>query len=148
MLDGINHLIHELLCGNIHYFHIGVLIQYEVADGMEEVGLSQPYTTIDEEGIIPSCWSLSDCQTGCLGKAITRTNYKAFSDQKIFKQTFGVMVTAPALVLGGLFSAFYVPSSYRFDDFFRDGSHPVLDHLIATETMETIHEGSHLKRTE
>ena len=79
---------------------------------------------------------------------VCRTNFKAFTDLKILKQSFAAMVTAPALVLGGLFSAFYVPSSYRFDDFFRDGSHLMLDHLIATETMETIHESSHLKRTD
>jgi len=79
---------------------------------------------------------------------VCRTNYMAFSDLKILKQSFAAMVTAPALVLGGLFSTFYVPSSHRFDDFIREGSHLMLDHLIATETMETIHEGSHLKRTE
>jgi hypothetical protein len=79
---------------------------------------------------------------------VCKTNYMAFSDKTILKQTFAAMVTAPALVLGGLFSTFYVPSSYRFDDFYRDGSHLMLDHLIATETMETIHEGSHLKRTD
>jgi hypothetical protein len=58
------------------------------------------------------------------------------------------MVVAPALVLGRLFSCFFVPSSYRFDEFFRDGSHLLLDHLISTESMETIHDSSHLNRPE
>ncbi len=75
-------------------------------------------------------------------------NTNAYSDPRILKQSFAAMVTSPALVLGGLFSTFFVPSSYRFDDFFRDGSHLMLDHLLATETMETIHESSHLKRTD
>jgi len=79
---------------------------------------------------------------------VCRTNYMAFIDPRILKQSFAAVVTAPALVLGGLLSVFYVPSSYRFDDFFRDGSHPILDHLIATETMETIHDSPHVKRTE
>ena len=79
---------------------------------------------------------------------VCKTNYMAFSDPMILKQSFGAMVTSPALVLGGLFSAFYIPSSYRFDDFFRDGSHPIFDHLIATESMETIHDSAHLKRTQ
>lgn len=79
---------------------------------------------------------------------VCTTNYMEFSDPFILKQTFAAMVTSPALVLGGLFSAFYVPSSFRFDDFIRDGSHPMLDHLIATESMETIHDSSHLKRTD
>jgi len=79
---------------------------------------------------------------------VCKTNYMSFSDNRILKQSFAAMVTAPALVLGGRFSTFYIPASYRFDDFYRDGSHLLLDHLIATETMETIHEGSHVKRTE
>ncbi|MGD2129439.1 MAG: hypothetical protein PVJ33_01380 [Lysobacterales bacterium] len=79
---------------------------------------------------------------------VCRTNYMSFSDPSILKQSFGAMVTAPALILGRLFSCFYVPSSYRFDEFFRDGSHLLLDHLVSTESMETIHDSSHLNRPE
>lgn len=79
---------------------------------------------------------------------VCRTNYMSFSDPNILKQSFGAMVTAPALILGRLFSCFYVPSSYRFDAFFRDGSHLLLDHLISTESMQTIHDSSHLSRPE
>lgn len=77
---------------------------------------------------------------------ICRTNYGYFSDPNILKPCFGAMITAPALVLGRLFSCFFVPSSYRFDEFFRDGSHLMIDHLMSTESMETIHEGSYLQR--
>lgn len=79
---------------------------------------------------------------------VCRTNYMRFSDPNILKASFGAMVTAPALVLGRLFSCFFVPSSYRFDTFFRDGSHLMLDHLISTESMLTIHDSSHLDRPE
>jgi len=77
---------------------------------------------------------------------VCKTNYMCFSDPAILKQSFGAMVTVPALALGQLFSRFYVPSSYRFDEFFRDGSHPILDHLIGSETMETVHDSSYLDR--
>lgn len=77
---------------------------------------------------------------------VCRTNYMAFSDPNILKLSFGAMVTSPALVLGRLLSCFFIPSSYRFTEFFRDGSHLLLDHLISTETMETIHDSSHLAR--
>lgn len=79
---------------------------------------------------------------------VCRTNYMSFSDPSILKHSFAAMVTAPALVLGGLFSSFFVPSSYRFDEFFRDGSHLMIDYLISTESMETIHDSSHLNRPE
>jgi hypothetical protein len=41
-----------------------------------------------------------------------------------------------------------VPASYRFDEFFRDGSHLVMDHLLSTESMDTVHDSSHLMRPE
>ncbi len=79
---------------------------------------------------------------------VCQTNYMSFSDPNILKASFAAMVTAPALVLGRLFSCFFVPSSYRFDAFFRDGSHLMFDHLISTESMQTIHDSSHLQRPE
>jgi hypothetical protein len=82
---------------------------------------------------------------------VVRTNLLQFLGLPIQKQAFAAFVTAPALVLGRFFSRYYVPSSYRFTllgDSFPDGSHPMFDHLLATETMETIHDGGHLTRVE
>jgi hypothetical protein len=79
---------------------------------------------------------------------VCRTNYMSFSDPYILKQSFGAMVTSPALILGRLFSSLFIPASYRFDEFFRDGSHLLFDHLLRTETMEIIHDASHLTRPE
>jgi len=79
---------------------------------------------------------------------ICRTNYGQFTDPDILKHSFAAMVAVPALVLGRLFTCFFIPSSYRFDEFLRDGSHLIFDHLIATESMETVHEGSFLQRPE
>ncbi|MGD1148928.1 MAG: hypothetical protein ABR961_13365 [Thermoanaerobaculaceae bacterium] len=79
---------------------------------------------------------------------VVRTNLMHFLGLPIQKQAFAAFVTAPALVLGRLFSRYYVPSSYKFTQLgpFPDGSHPMFDHLLATETMETIHDGGHLTR--
>ena len=77
---------------------------------------------------------------------VCRSNYMSFSDPNILKLTFAAMLAAPALALGGLFSYFFIPTSYRFDKFFRDGSHLMMDHLISTESMQTIHDSAHLDR--
>ncbi len=79
---------------------------------------------------------------------VARTNLLQFLGLSIQKQAFAAFVTAPALVLGGLFSRYYVPSSYKFTLLgrFPDGSHPMFDHLLGTETMEIIHDGGHLTR--
>jgi hypothetical protein len=77
-----------------------------------------------------------------------RTNAMQFLGPFIQKQSFASFVTAPALVLGGLFARYYVPSSYKFTllGLYPDGSHPMLDHLLATETLATIHDAGHLTR--
>jgi len=79
---------------------------------------------------------------------VTRTNALEFLGLLVQKQAFASFVTAPALVLGGLFARFYVPSSYQFTllGLYPDGSHPMLDHLLATETTATIHDAGHLTR--
>ncbi len=79
---------------------------------------------------------------------VARTNLLEFLGELLLKQSFAAFVTAPALALGTMFSRYYVPSSYRFTTLgpFPDGSHPMFDHLVGTETMETIHDGGHLTR--
>ena len=81
---------------------------------------------------------------------VVRTNLQQLVGAVVQKQSFAAFVTAPALVLGRLFSRFYVPSSYKFTllGMFPDGSHPMLDHLLSSESMETIHDGAHLTRVE
>ena len=81
---------------------------------------------------------------------VVRTNLRRFVDPWVLEQAFAAAVTAPALALGQLFSRFYLPSSGVFAVYAdaRDGGHPMLDHLLSTETLETIHDGGHLTRIE
>lgn len=77
---------------------------------------------------------------------VVRTNFRLFISMVILKQSFAAHVTVPALILGRLFSCFLVAGSYRFDEFYRDGSHPIIDHLISTETLETVHDAGEVTR--
>ena len=81
---------------------------------------------------------------------VTHTNLLEFLGNEIQKQAFAAFVTAPALILAGLFSRYYVPSSYQFMrlKLFPDGSHPMMDYLLATESLETIHDGGTFTRVE
>ncbi len=85
-----------------------------------------------------------------LEMVVARTNLLQFLGSALQKQSFAAFVTAPALVLGRLFSRYYVPSSYRFSELsrFLDGSHPMFDHLLGTEATEVIHDAGHLTRVE
>ncbi len=79
---------------------------------------------------------------------IISTNLRQFVDLPIFRQSYGSMVTASALILGRLFSCFYISSACNFIrmGLYPDGSHLMLDHLLHTEAMETVHDAGHLTR--
>ena len=81
---------------------------------------------------------------------VMRTNLMQFVTRPVNKQAFSTFIAAPGLLLGSLFARYYVPSSCQFAHMtgFPDGSHAALDHLIATEATETIHDGAHLTRVE
>ncbi len=61
--------------------------------------------------------------------------------------TFGIPLAAAALVLGAMFERFYIPSSYAYHRLVPDGSHPMLDHLLSTDTLQIIHDGAEASRT-
>jgi len=81
---------------------------------------------------------------------VSRTNHMLFAGFEVHKQSFAAFITASALVLGRLFFRFYIPSSYKFTslELHPDGSHLMLDHLLGTETMQTVHDNPHLTRVE
>jgi len=82
---------------------------------------------------------------------VAHTNIWQFMDKRkweIYMYTFGSVLIACALALGRLFSRFYMASSFQYTQLFPWGSHPLLDNLLCTETMESIHDGAHLTRVE
>jgi hypothetical protein len=82
---------------------------------------------------------------------VSHTNIWQFMDKGKWQEymyTFGSILTSSALALGHLFSRFYIASSFQYTQLFPWGSHPLLDNLLSTETMETMHDGAHLTRTE
>lgn len=51
-------------------------------------------------------------------------------------------------MLSASFSRIYIPASHTYTQLFPWGTHPVLDYLWGTETLEFIHDGCGAKRTE
>ena len=81
---------------------------------------------------------------------VSRTNIRQFIDLVLLKQCYAAVVASSALILGRLFSRFYLPSSDKFTEvqLIHEGSQIMLDHLISTETMATILDSSHLTRVD
>ncbi|MBW3020093.1 hypothetical protein KY334_02245 [Candidatus Woesearchaeota archaeon] len=60
--------------------------------------------------------------------------YKAFSPCH-----YGVTLSSVALFLTPLVSRFYIASSYEYSTFKPEGSNPITDPMMSTETLEVIH---------
>lgn len=59
-------------------------------------------------------------------------------------------IAASVLVLGDLFSRFFIPGSdsYRYESMIPKGAHPVFVHLLGTETLQMISDGADASRVE
>ncbi len=81
---------------------------------------------------------------------VVRTNLLEMVGYGIKAQAFAAMIAAPALALGGLFARHFIASGCKFTTMglYPDGSHLMLDHVLSTETMETVHDDAHLTRVE
>jgi hypothetical protein len=79
-----------------------------------------------------------------------RTNLLEVLGPTVRSQSFAAFLTAPALLLGGLLSRFYIAAGCKLttQGFYPDGSHLMLDHLLSTESMQTMTVEAHLSRVE
>ena len=79
---------------------------------------------------------------------VARTNLMDLYEPRLLMAAFGAAITATALVLGRLFSRFFIASSYRFDYFVREGASALFDHLLGTEVFEVGHDAIDSTRVE
>lgn len=84
----------------------------------------------------------------------SRTNLQQFRLAAMKKaplaKSLEAPITASVLILGGLYSRFYLPSavSYRYDSMVPGGGHPVVVNLLSTETTQVICDGADASRAE
>jgi len=78
------------------------------------------------------------------------TNIHEFSDQFTDwgLHYFGSALASVALLLAPQLRTVYVPSSCAYDELFPWGSHPLLDPMWSTESLQIVHDGSEASRTE
>ncbi|MEA5553230.1 hypothetical protein VB713_20020 [Anabaena cylindrica UHCC 0172] len=111
---------------------------------------------LDDTGAFRQLYDIYEPMMQKLGITLlrSRTNLQKFRLASINSSdlhlTFGAPITASTLVLGNLFSRFYIPAShsYAYETLIPMGAHPILDHLLSTETLQLIHDGANASRTE
>ncbi len=74
------------------------------------------------------------------------TNVRAFVDSVDWTNAHGPALLASALFFQNVWSNFYVPSSYAEGAYPAWGTHPELDSLLSTESLQFIHHGAELNR--
>ena len=78
-----------------------------------------------------------------------RTNAADFEVKKVkdwVVLTFGSTLTSAILILGNAISRYYISSSYDYSSLEPCGSHPMVDHLLSTESLEIIHHGADVNK--
>jgi len=80
---------------------------------------------------------------------IVETNIRDFSDTRVGWDFYhGAALASMGLLLSGRFSTMLIPSTHDFGELVPWGSHPLLDPLWSTETVEFVHHGCEASRTE
>ncbi len=77
-----------------------------------------------------------------------RTNLRDFTKSPGWEMAHGAALIGSALILGRLFRRFFVPSSRSYETLIPWGSHPLLDPLLSTDTLQVIHDATHLTRVD
>lgn len=78
-----------------------------------------------------------------------QTNVRDFSRLRIdWNYGHGGALIGTAMVLGNLIRRFYVPSTFSYKELIPLGTSPLIDHLLSTESFETVHHGALHKRFE
>lgn len=76
-----------------------------------------------------------------------KTNLKSWAGRRVeWGMYHGGALTAIGHFLSGCAGQFYIGSTHSYRDLFPWGSHPVLDHLWATETTKFVHDGCEATR--
>jgi hypothetical protein len=80
---------------------------------------------------------------------LASTNAYQFSEFRIDWTMFhGPPLIGAALLMSPFLGRFYVPSFYSYTEIAPQGSSPLSDHLLSTETMDVVHHGASKNRME
>lgn len=78
--------------------------------------------------------------------SVGSTNLREFTDTVDWTNAHGPALAASALFFQKVWRKFYIPSSYTEETYPKWGTHPELDPLLSTESMEFVHHGMEANR--
>ncbi len=114
----------------------------------------EPYTDVEDRAALRAIAAAYGPVLAARGVQLLlcRTNLRRFLEDVrglyLFQYAYSAAVLAPALLLGRLFARFYISASHAYDTLCPLGTHPMLDGLLCSDTLEVIHHGAHLSRPE
>lgn len=123
-----------------HLAHDGLDVTERITHGLFVHGFDIPF---EDESVYAHWAGVYQDALAELGVELVqvRTNVRAFVDQLPWILTHGAALCSVALLFQGTLGRFYVPASSPYTDLEPWGSHPVLDPLLSTESLEVVHDG-------
>ena len=131
--------------GGVDSFYTLLALRSQVTHAIFMAGFDMPLNLTDSIGELVRSYStmMKDFRINLI---VGSTNVRNFVNSVDWTNAHGQALAATALFYKDSWSKFYIPSSYSLDNYPKWGSHPSLDHLLSTESLQLIHHGAHANR--
>lgn len=124
------------------------LPSYQIQAGLLIHGMDIRFYEADKYERIYATYQTMFAQLG-LQLLQARMNAYLFWEHRLrWEFVHGAPLVATALCLSEKISRFYIPATHRYDHLLSNGTSPITDHWLYTETVEIIHHGSQNNRVE
>jgi hypothetical protein len=133
--------------GGVDSFYTFLSLKEKLTHTIFMAGFDMPANLIGSIGELTGSFSKMMKEFGV--KFITgSTNIRMFVDAVDWTNAHGTALLASAMFFKQRLSEFYVPSSYVEGAYPRWGTHPDLDPLLSTESMNFVHHGTQVNRVQ
>ncbi len=131
--------------GGVDSFYSYLALKPRLTHGLFMAGFDMPLNLVDSIGELTRSYTEMFEQAG-KRLIVGSTNVRQFVNAVDWTNAHGTALAASALFFEGLWSRFFIPSSYTGASYPKWGTHPELDPHLSTERLTFVHEGATLNR--
>jgi len=133
--------------GGVDSFYTFLSLRKELTHTIFMAGFDMPANLVESIGELIGSFSTMMQESG-IEFIAGSTNIRMFVNAVDWTNAHGPALIATALFFKHRLSDFYIPSSYKEGAYPNWGTHPDLDPLLSSESMNIVHHGSHVNRVQ
>jgi hypothetical protein len=133
--------------GGVDSFYTFLALREKLTHTLFMAGFDMPNNLVSSIGELVQSYSTMMKESG-IEFIAGSTNIRMFVNSVGWTNAHGPALIATALFFKHRLSVFYVPSSYVDGAYPRWGTHPDLDSLLSSESMNIVHHGSEVNRVQ